>query len=99
MNNTIAATELRLFADNDGSLYSQRTAPILKNLGKRFQAGTYQSDLAVKLWFSWAADAAKRYVAEFGTAGDVIFTKADLVTVAQEKEAHERGEFELGNFV
>ena len=97
--NDITATELRLFADNDGDLYRQRTRPILANLGKKFRAGTYQSDLACKLWFSWAADAAKRYVAEFAAPGDVIFTKADLVAVALDKEAYERGEFALGNFV
>lgn len=99
MDNTIAATELSLFANNDSALYRRRTQPILKNLSKRFAAGTYQSDLAVKLWFSWAADAAKAYVAEFATAGDVIFTKADLVTVAQDQEAHWREEFALGNLI
>ena len=97
----IAATELRLWADHDGSLYRAQGVLILRNLGKKFRAGIYDEAKARGLWYSWATNAAKRYAREFASAGEwaIIFPPAVRRDVAEAKEAGERAEFELGNFV
>ena len=47
--------ELKLFIDNDASLYRQRYMPILKNLSKKKKKGNYRKRLAQKacevLWW------------------------------------------------
>lgn len=42
-----AATELKLYIDNDGNLYRQQTTSILKNLITKQARGEYKHDLAV----------------------------------------------------
>ena len=44
------ADELELLATNDGDLYRQQYMPIIKNLMRKRAKGTYDHDLAVKLW-------------------------------------------------
>jgi len=71
-----AAHELVLYAENDGDLYRQQKRPIELNLLRKKQKGTYRSDLSEKLWFYFATTAAKKYVKEFGSPGDMqyVFT-------------------------
>ena len=62
----IAERELELYANNDGNLYRQREVPIMKNLIKKIEKGTYDHKKAKKLWKYWSDDASKRYGKEYG---------------------------------
>lgn len=72
------ADELRLFADNDYNLYRQRKLPILKNLALKREKGTYDSELAVKLFGYLADAAAKEYVRQMpdGSKWNLVFSPA-----------------------
>ena len=61
--------ELKLYIDNDASLYRQRYIPILKNLSKKKKQGKYRKGLAKKAFMYLIDDVAKRYVKSYG--GDV----------------------------
>jgi len=61
--------ELYLYALNDADLYRQQRESIEKNLQKRFDAGTYDRNKAVKLWTYFASNAAKKYHNEFISSG------------------------------
>lgn len=63
------ARELKLFIDNDAELYRQRTMPIMKNLARKIRKGSYDSELAVKLWKYLADAGAKKYAREHGSPG------------------------------
>lgn len=73
-----AATELVLYAENDYDLYRQMKRPIELNLIKKFRAGKYDRELAVKLWTYLTDAAAKRYAKEFASPSEWnrIFTPA-----------------------
>jgi len=71
----VTGHELYLFAVNDGNLYRQRIAPIIKNLQRKIKKDIYDPTLALKLWKYAADDAAQRYTKEYGTGkGYGIFT-------------------------
>lgn len=61
-----AAKELALFITNDEQLYVSGILPAVKNLRKKVDKGTYQDDLALKLWFLVASAGAQKYAKEFG---------------------------------
>lgn len=61
------ASELVLYAENDGDLYRQQRHPIELNLRRKIAKGTYRGDLSEKLWFYFATNAAKKYLREFGS--------------------------------
>ena len=65
MEHSHQTRELYLFAINDGDLYRQQRESIEKNLQKRFDAGTYDRNKAVKLWTYFANNAAKKYHKDF----------------------------------
>ncbi len=97
---TDTSRELAIYAVNNGDLYRRRTQPIINNLARKIAKGVYQDDLALKLWFWLANDAAQRYAREFGSAGDKwfrMFTVADRREAAAEladyyaDELHEKG--------
>jgi len=81
-----AATELVLFAENDGDLYRQMKRPIELNLIKKLKNGTYKHALAVKAWTNFADTAAKKYAKEFASAREwnLIFTPATRRLAGQE---------------
>ena len=58
--------ELVLYADNDGQLYQTSTAPVQKNLSRKWKKGVYDHELAIKLWKYHADRAAKKYAQDFG---------------------------------
>ena len=90
--------ELVLYADNDEQLYSQSTAPIQKNLSKKFTKGTYDHELAAKLWKYHADRAAKKYGKEHGNDdGFAMFSPADRRAAAQEFADNWLAELEAGN--
>lgn len=59
-----AVTELRLYAENTSELYGQKQS-IIENVKRRIAGGTYDPDLAPKLWLYWVDAAAQRYCKEF----------------------------------
>lgn len=61
--------ELVLTITNDGDLYRQQVQPILANLRKKVKKGTYQPELALKLWMYLADSGAKKYAQEHGSPG------------------------------
>ena len=82
---TQAANELDLYAENTSELYNQKKS-ILANIQRRLKKGTYDHSLAPKLWMYWVDAAAKRYVKEFGSGGNIstIFNKATREHLARE---------------
>jgi hypothetical protein len=55
------AHDIELFAENDEPLYRQRYVPIVKNLKKKKDKGTFNEELAAVLWKTYFEDADKRY--------------------------------------
>lgn len=55
------AHDVELFADNDADLYRQRKVPIIKNLKKKLNKGTFDENLAAVIWKYYVEDADKRY--------------------------------------
>jgi len=62
-----AATELRLFINNDGSLYERLKAPIWRRMTSFKEKGTYDHQRAVAAFKYLVEAGAKQYVREFGT--------------------------------
>lgn len=61
--------ELVLTITNDYELYRQQVQPILANLRKKIKKGTYQPELALKLWMYLADSGAKKYAKVHGSPG------------------------------
>lgn len=61
-------TELELYARNTSSLYNQFLS-IIANVKRRIKNGTYDPNLAPKLWSYWVDEAAKAYAKEHGGPG------------------------------
>ena len=82
---TTAADELDLYAENTSELYNQKQS-ILANIRRKIASGKYNHALAPKLWMYWVDAAAKRYVKEFGSGGNIstVFNKATREHLAHE---------------
>jgi hypothetical protein len=90
--------ELVLYAENDGTLYQQSTAPIQKNLSKKWVKGIYDHDKAIQLWKYHADRAAKAYGREFSNNdGLKIFSPAVRKAAAEEFANDWKEELEAGN--
>ena len=76
--------ELRLYIDNDASLYRQRYMPILKNLSKKKKKGQYRKRLAQKAFMYLIDDGAKRYVRSYGGNHLDVFPKRQRKDLAKE---------------
>jgi hypothetical protein len=61
-----AARELKLFTENDGDIYRQQGESILKNLTKKKAVGSYNPELAEKLFMYLCETGAKKYARTFG---------------------------------
>lgn len=97
-----AAREIEIYADSNSALYFSRKLPILKNLQRKFQKGTYKVDAAAKLWLYYINDAMQRYNKEFGSRGDKwheLLSVSDRKLLALEYAKETLQEFQLGNFV
>lgn len=93
-----AVRELVLYAENDGTLYQQSTAPIQKNLSKKWVKGIYDHDKAIQLWKYHADRAAKAYGREFSNNdGLKIFSPAVRRAAAEEFANDWKSELEAGN--
>ncbi len=95
-----AATELRLFIDNDGDLYRQQTTSIHKNLVTKMARGIYNHAGAVKLFGYLCESGAKKYAREFAHESEwhKIFSVATRKAVAEELATHFEEEARLGNY-
>jgi hypothetical protein len=56
-----AATELQLFIENDEHIYTSRFVPVMRNLKRKMNRGTYDHNRAPKLWRYLVDAAAKAY--------------------------------------
>ena len=77
-------TELKLYIDNDSSLYRQRYMPILKNLSKKKKKGRYRKTLAQKAFMYLIDDGAKRYVRSYGGNHLDVFPKRQRKQLAKD---------------
>lgn len=96
-----AATELKLYIDNDGDLYRRQTTSILKNLATKRARGEYKHDLAVKAFGYLTEAGAKKYAGEFGSSDQAWHKMFDAGTRKQAAEALTRdfeAEAALGNY-
>ena len=96
-----AATELKLYIDNDGDLYRRQTTSILKNLATKKARGEYKHDLAVKAFGYLVQAGAKKYANEFEPTMRVwhqIFNAPTRQRVAEELTRDFEGEYALGNY-
>lgn len=57
--------ELTLWAENTSEIYGQKES-IIKNIARRIKNGTYDPNLAPKLWRYWFDSASQSYKKEFG---------------------------------
>jgi len=92
------ATELKLFIDNDATLYRQQHVPILKNLATKKARSNYRHDLAVKAFGYLAESGAKKYAKEFGGTWHQMFDVPTRKRVAEELTRDFEGEYALGNY-
>ena len=76
--------ELKLFIDNDASLYRQRYMPILKNLSKKKKKGNYRKRLAQKAFMYLVDDGAKRYTKSYGGNHLDVFPKRQRKDLAKD---------------
>lgn len=76
--------ELKLFIDNDASIYRQRYMPILKNLSKKKKKGQYRKGLASKAFMYMIDDGAKRYVKSYGGDARDVFPKRQRKSLAKD---------------
>ena len=76
--------ELKLYIDNDSSLYRQRYMPILKNLSKKKKKGQYRKRLAQRAFMYLIDDGAKRYVRSYGGNPRDTFPKRQRQMLAKD---------------
>ena len=76
--------ELKLYIDNDSSLYRQRYMPILKNLSKKKKKGQYRKRLAQRAFMYLIDDGAKRYVRSYGGNVRDVFPKRQRKQLAKD---------------
>ena len=95
------ATELRLWADNDGASYKRSTGPALANIAKKMHnLDTYSAAKASQFLADVLKDAAKTYEAEFMLPGQwkSVFPRWVRLEAADAMLASLWAEVELGNY-
>ena len=76
--------ELKLYIDNEYSLYKSMYEPQVKNLKRKLGKGIYDPVKAEKL-FKYLADAgARKYQSDFGSSSSPIFSVQDRKDTAKE---------------
>lgn len=93
---THAATELKLWIDNDQMLHKSLWQDYYKNLTVKIAQGKYNRDAAVKLFVYLADRAAQSYTKQHGggSSGFGIFSKPTREAVAKELRDDFENEFE-----
>ena len=95
------AREISLFADNDADLYRQSKQPILKNLARKYQKGTFKVELASKLWVYYIENALKKYHKMYGNSRaswSTLMKPADRRLLAMEYAQDTLNDFNNGEF-
>ena len=94
------ATELRLWADNDGPSYKRSTGPALANLAKKMKQDDYSAAKASQFLADVLKDAAKTYEAEFMNFGEwrKVFPRWVRLEAADAMLHSLWNEVELGNY-
>ena len=92
--------ELKVFVDNDGALYRQRTTPIMKNLALKLAKGIYDKTKAEKVWMYLVEDGAKKYAKDSGNSvpWHEMFSMTDRRAVARRLNDEFLAEWKLGNY-
>jgi hypothetical protein len=100
-----AATDLKLYIDNNGALYRRQTLPILKNLATHLVLGDYTYAGAIKAFERLVESGAKEDTREHGGQGQPWHSLFDVATrrrVAEEltedfeREARPKTRREIG---
>lgn len=65
-----AVREIKLFIENDYQIYKSQTLPILKNLTKKYEKGTFKLEPASKLFRYLIDTGLKKYHKEYGSKRD-----------------------------
>ena len=99
MTSEIQQEQLKLFIENDGDLYRQRTVPIWKNLQKKKLKKTYNPQLAIKLFRILVNEGAKKYIKLNWDERYSPFSPSDKLAVAKEFEKEFSEEYALGNII
>jgi hypothetical protein len=95
------ANELKLFTENDGDIYRQQTASILKNLATKAAKGVYRHDGGAKLFMYLTETGARKYAQEFGGPGAAwheMFPIAVRRIVADEWATEFEAEYKNGSY-
>ena len=92
--------ELKVFVDNDGTLYRQRTTPIMKNLALKLAKGIYDKTKAEKAWMYLVEDGAKKFTkeSEITVPWHEVFSISDRRAVARRLNDEFLEEWKLGNY-
>jgi hypothetical protein len=95
-----AATELKLYIDNDAALYKNQRQSINKNLAAKKVTSKYKHDLAVKLFGYLVETGAKKYAKDFDDPKrwHHIFSVPTRKAVAEQLTRDFEDEFENGSF-
>lgn len=83
---TDESRELLLYAVNDGDLYRKMVTPVISNLRRKAEKGTYDADRAIDAYYRIACEASKGYNRDFGYS----FSVQDRFTCAVELERYYR---------
>ena len=83
---TETSEELTLYVLNEGRMYRCLTVGIIKNLAKKYEKGTFETEKALKSFYNLATEGAKRYAKEYANADEwnKIFSVANRKACACE---------------
>jgi hypothetical protein len=100
-NDNAIVAELVQYTENEQSIYTQITLPILANLATKKVRGLYDADKAIQAFMYLAEAGAKKYAKEFG-GNKKQWHDTFPISVRKAAAAHWRdefeSEFELGNY-
>lgn len=85
---TQEATELYLFATNDGDLYRQSITPAIENLKRKVAKGIYDQNKSIDLFYHIATAASNKYQKYYGYS----FSVGDRWTAAVDMAEHYKEE-------
>jgi hypothetical protein len=94
---TIALDDLRLFIDNEATLHHNRVVPMIKNVARKLKNGTYDANLAPKLWIYLVDAGIELYIKDFG-GNKKMFPKPLRYELAKQYAEYYLEEIKLGNY-
>lgn len=100
MTLSVGAQELKLFIENDETLYRQQGFPIIKNLTAKKASGKYDHALAAKLYLYYVDAGAKKYAKDFGESKEwnKLFPKPDREAAAKKFADEFQSRFADGDY-